>query len=337
MTQDKVTRWFRSFAERECKGYSDRYYRLANTAADDDRIMAFVSERPDPQPNLFLAAIQFLTGPDAMPTDAATLSKFVDEHRSELIAVMESHHTQTNEVGRCAVLLPAMPSGPLALIEVGTSGGLCLLIDRCFFDYGAFRIGDPDSPVTLRCSLSGNSLPELRVPDIWWRHGLDIAPVDLHDDDQVRWLRACIWPDHVERRQRFDAAVQLWRGDPPALSHGDLVDDLPVVVAAAPADARLVVFHSAVFPYVTAEKREQFVETLRAMSFERPITWVSNESRGFFPWIDASAPHSSPTKNTPGLVVSATLENGNLSHRLVGIAQAHGAAFEAVNISASMA
>ncbi len=39
-----------------------------------------------------------------------------------------SKRTQTNEPGRCAVLLPllaALPQ-PLALLEVGASAGLCL-------------------------------------------------------------------------------------------------------------------------------------------------------------------------------------------------------------------
>ena len=40
--------------------------------------------------------------------------------------------TQTNEAGRCAALLPvlALLPQPLALLEVGTSAGLCLFPDR---------------------------------------------------------------------------------------------------------------------------------------------------------------------------------------------------------------
>ena len=45
---------------------------------------------------------------------------------------------QTNEAGRCAVLLPvlaALPQ-PLALLEVGASAGLCLYPDRYAYRYG---------------------------------------------------------------------------------------------------------------------------------------------------------------------------------------------------------
>jgi hypothetical protein len=49
-----------------------------------------------------------------------------------------SRRTQTNEPGRCATLLPALAAldGPLALIEVGASAGLCLHVDRYSYDYG---------------------------------------------------------------------------------------------------------------------------------------------------------------------------------------------------------
>ena len=38
-----------------------------------------------------------------------------------------------------------------------------------------------------------------------WRRGIDLAPVDLHDPDAVRWLECCIWPDQPERLARLPA------------------------------------------------------------------------------------------------------------------------------------
>ena len=57
----------------------------------------------------------------------AELSSFIRKRGNEVAALMRTHHTQTHEVGRCAVLLPALPEGPLALVEVGANAGLCLI------------------------------------------------------------------------------------------------------------------------------------------------------------------------------------------------------------------
>jgi hypothetical protein len=50
---------YRRFAENECKGYSDLYFRLAHAVADDDELTRFIAPMPVIQPNLFLASIQF--------------------------------------------------------------------------------------------------------------------------------------------------------------------------------------------------------------------------------------------------------------------------------------
>ena len=65
---------------------------------------------------------------------------------------MLPHATQTNEPARCAALLPLLARfpGPLTLIEVGASAGLCLHPDRYAYDYAGHRVGGP-SPVTLTC------------------------------------------------------------------------------------------------------------------------------------------------------------------------------------------
>jgi len=71
---------------------------------------------------------------------------------------MAARRTQTNEAARCAVLLPALAllPGPLALIVVGASAGLTLLVDRYSYDYEGHLVAgaDPQAPV-LRCRPSG--------------------------------------------------------------------------------------------------------------------------------------------------------------------------------------
>lgn len=52
---------------------------------------------------------------------------------------------------------------------------------------------DPDAPV-LHCDALGPvPLPE-RIPRIGWRAGLDLHPLDVTRDDDVRWLSCLLWP-----------------------------------------------------------------------------------------------------------------------------------------------
>lgn len=277
---DVLRRRYRQFAETECHGYSDLYYRLSLGAAADDSVMRFVADRPVVQPNLLLAAVQYVTGVDRMPSTVADLRALLEERRADIAEIMATRRTQTNEVGRCAVLLPALPPGPLALAEVGASAGLCLLLDRFFYDYGASRIGPPSSPVRIRCALNSAVALPMSAPEVVWRRGLDIAPIDVCDDEAVRWVLACVWADHAHRRQRLEAAIALARRDPPSVMRGDLVDDLRGLLAEAPSDARLVVFHSAVLAYVSRERRKVFEDVLADASRTREIVRVSNEPLG---------------------------------------------------------
>src|SRR5437763_503766 len=43
------------------------------------------------------------------------------------------------------------------------------------------------------------------------RVGFDPHPLDIRFDDDVTWLRACIWPGDRERLDRFDVAAAAMR------------------------------------------------------------------------------------------------------------------------------
>ena len=174
--------------------------------------------------------------------DPAAFHDYAVANWPAIEAQMRTRATQTNEAGRCAMLLPvlaALPQ-PLALLEVGASAGLCLYPDRYAYRYGDHRIG-AGSPV-LDCAATGMA-PPAAVPEVVWRAGLDLNPLDVTDPADMAWLEALIWPEHAHRRARLRAAAAVAAADPPLLVRGDLVDDLPALAARAPADATLVVFH----------------------------------------------------------------------------------------------
>jgi hypothetical protein len=198
---------------------------------------------------------------------------------------MLSRATQTNEIGRCALLLPvlaALPQ-PLALLEVGTSAGLNLYPDRYAYRYGNHRLGS--GPPELDCALTGAHPPAAR-PEVVWRAGLDLNPLDVTDPADVAWLDALLWPEHAHRRERLRAATRIAAAEPPLLVRGDLVDDLPALARRAPSDATLVVLHTSVLYQVPAARRRAFTDLVCAL----PAHWIAVENPTVLPYDDLPAP-----------------------------------------------
>jgi hypothetical protein len=279
---------YRSFARQEARGRSAAYESLAEAVAGDPALCAYVASLPPGkrQPNLVFAAARYLLG---RPLDHGTLRELVSQSRAELTGVILARRTQTNEPARCAILLPALAllPQPLALIEVGASAGLTLLFDRYSYDYaGHYLAGsDPGAP-TLRCEPRGPVPLPLRIPSIAWRAGLDLSPLDVTSDDDVRWLSCLVWPGEGDRKQRLAAAITSARHDPPTVYRDDLLTGLPALAAQAPAGATLVIYHSSVLYQVAPDRREKFGATVRSLG----ATWLSSEAPGVLPGTSHSSP-----------------------------------------------
>ena len=286
---------YRDFAQ-EAAGRSPAYEALALAVAGDAGLLGYLQALPPlkRQPNLLFAAARYLLGG---PADLAALRELVDRRGAELAGLMRRRRTQTNEPARCATLLPALAAlpEPLALIEVGASAGLTLLPDRYSYDYAGLRLAgaDPLAPV-LRCQPRGPVPLPVRVPEVTWRGGLDLDPLDITDDDDVRWLSCLVWPGEGDRAVTLEAAVATARRDPPPVHRGDLLTDLPALAAQAPAGATLVIFHSAVLAYVEPDDRARFAATVRRL----PATWLSNEGPRVLP--DVKVP---PFEGAPFVLV----------------------------------
>jgi Uncharacterized protein conserved in bacteria (DUF2332) len=256
---------------REARGVSPRYERLSLAVSRNAELLALLGTLPPAkrQPNLLLAVVRLLGGP---VDDPAAFLGFAVANWPVVEAHLRNRATQTNEAGRCALLLPVLATlpQPLALLEVGASAGLGLFPDRYSYRYGDHAIGS-DGPV-LRCAITG-APPPTSVPEVVWRAGLDLNPLDVTDPADLAWLEALVWPEHAHRRARLHAAAAIAAADPPLLVRGDLVDDLPSLAAQAPPDATLVVFHTSVLYQVPAGRREAFVDLVRGL----PGHWIAVE------------------------------------------------------------
>ena len=277
---------YAEFGKREAHGVSPTYERLSLAISHDDELLARLSTLPATkrQPNLLYAVIRFLGGPVDEP---AAFHEFTLANWPAVEAELQTRTTQTNEAGRCAVLLPALAAlpQPLALLEVGASAGLCLYPDRYSYRYSSSDTTLGEGAPLLECAATGLVPPAVR-PEVVWRAGLDLNPLDITDPASVAWLEALIWPENVHRRERLRAAAAVAAADPPVLVRGDLVDDLPALAAQAPAGATLVVFHTSVLFYVTAARRRAFTEVVGGL----PGYWLANETPDLLPHGELPSP-----------------------------------------------
>jgi hypothetical protein len=281
---------YRDFAR---EAYGSACFRdWASSVAEDPEVLAWLQTLPEKkrQANLVFAAARWHGVPAPGPYDGLRTALVADD--GSIRDTILERSTQTNEVGRLATLYPAFaslapnkPGRSVALIEVGASAGLCLFPDRYSYRWsfpdGGTQETEPDGPL-LECRATG-SVPVLLMAPVGWRAGIDLSPVDVTDDEAVRWLETMVWPEQEERRQRLRAAVAVARLDPPHLVQGDLLEALPSLLEEAPEDATLVVFHSAVIAYLEHPARERFAALMSGLVAEGRCHWVSNEGPRVLP------------------------------------------------------
>jgi hypothetical protein len=325
---DRLARIQRRFAEFAAEYAALPLYSTLcrHLARDAEAASLLIAARPgQARPVLWLAAIHELVlrrpdmaaarwypsvvGHDAVPHGDPwpDVRLAVLEHRDELVERIATHGTQTNEVNRAvyvavglAVAAADVAGTPVALVELGASAGLLLGVDRYAVDLvGAERtltLGDPASPVRCsgidRAEVGAQLDAGLGLPPVVARVGLDLSPVDLDDEDAVRWLEACLWPDVPGRVERFRSARALLRTDPPVVLAGDLVDDIDRAVRRAREapgpDAHVVVMSSWALTYVAAPRRLELETRLRTLARDVPaLSWLTAEPPGCAPGIAA--------------------------------------------------
>ena len=229
-----------SYGRDDAADASPLYAHLAHESAqDDDLLRLTLGANTLPQrPHLLFAAAHYLllSGrqdtlqdtlaeyfPDLTPTPRPSgeaypvFRAFCFSHAADIRRLITTYGVQNNEVGRCADLLLGFDEvarrgdgKPLALIELGSSAGLNMLWDQYGYEYaGMGYVGDRASPVQLACAPRGDFMPPLpnTIPTISWRIGVDLHPLDVRSDEDVRWLRALIWPEHRDRAQRIWSAL----------------------------------------------------------------------------------------------------------------------------------
>ncbi|MCC6906897.1 MAG: DUF2332 domain-containing protein [Phycisphaerales bacterium] len=305
MNSERLRSEFAFFAT-VCAEYCPLYAALSARVAEDETIrnMACGGHPQHPPANLLFGAVHYLLlgGLDHplrefYPTVGGTrpaadawpaFRDFCGQFRSEIFHLVATRLVQTNEVGRCGVLLPAFACAfasfnkPLHLIEVGASSGLNLFFDRYRYAYSNGHRAGPASAAQVITELRGEAAAPLpaAMPPIADRVGIDLAPVDVMDDDAMRWLESLIWPDMVDRLTLFRAARDIARQQPPHILAGDAMDLTPEVFAAVNEDALPCILHCHAIYQMDSAWRQQFDELIEGLGRGRDLARISLEWLG---------------------------------------------------------
>lgn len=299
------------FADDAKRTGSALYARLSAAIGKDESLRALAARaRPgQPHANMLFGAVHFLLlrGADDplkrfYPSVGGMVSAddddpfpdfrvFVGKHEAAIAALIAARVTNTNEIGRSALLHPGFrviageTAAPLSLIEIGPSAGLNLIWDNYGVRYA--RDGemvaavDADAPLVIESALRGDGVPPTGpAPAVASRVGLELNPVDLSSADDRDWLRALIWPDQVSRLARLDRAIELFAARKPPIRAGDALALLPGALAAVPKDAAACVYHTIAVYQFSTEMREALESILTIAGLRRPVWRLAFEYDG---------------------------------------------------------
>ncbi|WP_053367042.1 DUF2332 domain-containing protein [Bacillus sp. FJAT-27245] len=297
---------FMTFAEKECKGSSALYEYLSKEIAGDTELLKLCSHarKGQPVPNLLFGAVHYLLlkGADhplrgfyasieqtPHPAEASFphFKHFCLENRMEIIELLETRLVQTNEVRRCAYLFPLfnyiheLAARPLALIEIGTSAGFQLLWDHYSYTYGdGVEFGIEGAEVKIHAAVNGDVQPVFnkRIAPVSARYGLDLHINDVTKDEDSLWMKALIWPEHRDRRELFEGAVQSMRTNREKITfiEGDGVELLPRLIEQIPDDSAIVVFHTHVANQMPMETKLKLLENAEGIAKSRDVFHLYN-------------------------------------------------------------
>jgi hypothetical protein len=232
-----------------------------------------------------LAAV--FSGEIADPREVERVLLSVLQRHDEALLPWLDGPPQTNEPGRSGALMVgllevARRCGPkLEILEIGSSAGLNLLIDRYRIDMGGAVVGPADSPVAITPSWSGPPPAETPIEIVAIR-GCDVHPMDATDPAVEARLAAYIWAETPERLVRVRGAIAMMREKGVRLEQADAAEWIEARLAEPqPAGVTRVLMHSVVWQYLPEPTADRIRAAMMAAgaraTAERPLGWVSME------------------------------------------------------------
>ena len=218
----------------------------------------------------------------------AIVSRALFDHEAALLPWLDGP-PQTNEAGRssnfaAAMLWLASRGLPphFECLEIGSSAGINLMMDRYGYDLGGVMVGPDRAAMHFRPDWKGPPPPDLPI-EIVAARGCDVAPVDLTDPAQAMRLKAYIWPEHTIRFERMEAAIAAATELRPELVRMNAADFVEMQLARpqVPGTTR-VLMHSIVWQYVPEDQQERVTMAMEAAGAratgDAALAWISVEA-----------------------------------------------------------
>lgn len=220
--------------------------------------------------------------------DAAVVAAAIHANEAELLPWLDGP-PQTNEAGRSANFIAAMLwladkrlPARFECLEIGSSAGINLMLDRFHYDLGGVHVGPQPGAIRFTPEWRGAPPPEQKI-EIVSARGCDVAPVDLTDPDQALRLKAYVWPEHTVRFERIEAAILEARRSAPDLVQMNAADFIEAELQKPQAAGTTrVLMHSIVWQYVPVDQQARVTAAMEAAGGratpDRPLAWISLEA-----------------------------------------------------------
>lgn len=223
------------------------------------------------------------------PADDLTVMRDVMTEREADLLPWLAGPPQTNEAGRSSNFIAAMLwladrglPARFECLEIGSSAGINLMLDRYRYDLGGVCVGPEDAAMRFAPAWQGPPPPDRPIA-FAALEGCDVAPVDLTDPTQALRLRAYVWPEHTVRFERMDAAIRAAKQRAPLVALENAADFVESRLARPQATGTTrVLMHSIVWQYVPADQQARVTAAMEAAGAaatpDRALAWVRVEA-----------------------------------------------------------
>lgn len=216
------------------------------------------------------------TQPDPVDVTPERVREALSEERLGLWTSLRTRRVQTNEVSRAVTWLwPAAIGGalegrPLVVADIGASAGLNLVADHLTLAW---------------IDTEGNRVPVAENANVLARIGFDARPLNALDPEDVRWLRACVWPGELERLEALDNAIEAFVRAVPSVemrrqSASAAALGLKQMLVPLEHGALMIVLQTLVVDYLASRERELYERSMNEListAREGHVLWTSLE------------------------------------------------------------